>query len=171
MDGVGLTVTSIGAILVYAGVRGYSFLDVVRNVITGKPIAENVNRNAIGIDPEYAPYQTDGSGTPPATLTGNKALGNELAKEYGWSTGLEWQALEELWTRESSWNNKAINYTSGAYGIPQALPPSKMPAAAQAPPIGTSDARAQIIWGLNYIDSRYRSPIFALAHHKEHNWY
>jgi hypothetical protein len=175
MDGIGLSITSIGAILVYSGIKGYSVLDVLRNVVTGKPIAENVNLKSVGnanqIDPEYQPYQRDGSGSDPSTLSGNKALGNDLAKSYGWSTGLEWQALEELWTRESAWNNKAINYTSGAYGIPQALPPTKMPREAQAPPIGTSDARAQIVWGLNYISSRYQSPIFALAHHKTYSWY
>jgi len=169
MDGVGITVTSLGAILVYAGVKGYSLLDVVRNVITGKPIGENVNK--VSIAKEYEPYQRDGSGTPAETLTGNKAIGQKLAAEYGWGTGLEWQALEELWTRESSWNNKAINYTSGAYGIPQALPASKLPKAGQPPPVGTSDPTAQITWGLNYISSRYRSPIFALAHHKTYNWY
>lgn len=169
MDGVGITVTSIGVILVYAGVKGYSLPDVVRNVVTGKPITENVDK--ISIAKEYTENQIDGSGSPPETLTGNKAIGQELAATFGWGTGLEWQALEDLWTRESSWNNKAINYTSGAYGIPQALPPTKLPPPGQAPPIGTSDARSQITWGLNYIESRYQSPIFALAHHKQHNWY
>lgn len=169
MDGIGLTSLSVGAILVYAGIKGHSLPDVIRNVITGKPITENVTH--IEIAQEYKPYQADGSGTPATTLTGNKALGQQLAATYGWGTGLEWQALEELWTKESSWNNKAINFTSGAYGIPQALPPTKMPTAAQAPPTGTSDASAQITWGLSYIDSRYRSPIFALAHHKQNNWY
>lgn len=169
MDGVGLTITSVGAVLVYAGVKGYSFLDVVRNVVTGKPITENVNR--ISIASEYTDHQTEGSTVAPTTLSGNKALGQQLASQYGWGVGLEWQALDKLWTKESDWNNKAINYSSGAYGIVQALPPTKLPAAGQAPPVGTSDAAAQITWGLNYISSRYRTPIFAWAHHQTYNWY
>lgn len=169
MDGVGITTLSIGGILVYAGIRGYSVPDVIRNVVTGRPITENVTR--IEIASEYQEHQTEGSTVPPSTLTGNKALGQKIAATYGWGTGLEWQALDKLWTRESDWNNKAVNYTSGAYGIPQALPPTKLPAAGQAPPVGTSDPEAQITWGCNYISSRYRTPIFAWAHSQTYGWY
>src|SRR5262249_27562945 len=65
-------------------------------------------------------------------------------------------------------NRLARNPTSGAYGIPQALPPSKMGAAAN-PPI--SSAVAQINWGLGYIKSRYGSPEAAWAHELAYHWY
>lgn len=81
----------------------------------------------------------------------------------------EWPALLELWNRESGWNPGARNPSSGAYGIPQALPASKMGAAAQGS--DAAAARAQIAWGLRYIKDRYGSPSAALAFHDGHNWY
>lgn len=96
----------------------------------------------------------------------NMALGRQLAARYGWASGPQWAALVELWNRESGWNNLARNPTSGAFGIPQALPPSKMGSAAVA-----GDAAAQIAWGLRYIRGRYGSPAAALGFHNSHNWY
>lgn len=95
----------------------------------------------------------------------NLRLGQQLAARYGW-TGAQWRALRELWQRESGWSSMARNPSSGAFGIPQALPATKMPAAAQR-----GDAGAQILWGLNYIKDRYGSPAAALAFHNAHNWY
>jgi hypothetical protein len=96
----------------------------------------------------------------------NQALGRRLAQAYGWGGGSQWSALVELWNRESGWNNMARNPSSGAFGIPQALPATKMPAAAQR-----GDARSQILWGLRYIRGRYGSPSSALSFHNANNWY
>lgn len=92
------------------------------------------------------------------------AIGREMAAARGW-TGAEWDALYELWRRESNWNPNATNPSSGAYGIPQALP------GAHGRPFNLGDARAQIEWGLNYIAERYGSPSRALAFHDRNNWY
>jgi hypothetical protein len=81
----------------------------------------------------------------------------------------EWPALLELWTRESGWDETATNPTSGAYGIPQSLPPSKMGPVAQGS--GPVAAKAQIGWGLGYIKERYGSPAAALGFHDANNWY
>jgi TP901 family phage tail tape measure protein len=78
----------------------------------------------------------------------------------------QWPALNSLWTRESGWNPHARNPSSGAYGIPQGLPPSKMGSAA-----AHGNGRAQIAWGLNYIRSRYGSPARAWAHSQRTGWY
>jgi hypothetical protein len=86
---------------------------------------------------------------------GNMRLGQSLAASYGW-TGSQWLALRSLWMGESGWNNLARNPSSGAFGIPQALPPGKMGAAAVA-----GSAYAQIIWGLRYIRDVYRNPLNA----------
>lgn len=94
----------------------------------------------------------------------NQRLGRSLMARFFGSE--QWPALKELWTRESGWNNMARNPSSGAFGIPQALPPGKMGAAA----VG-GDARAQILWGLRYIKDRYGSPSAALSFHDAHNWY
>lgn len=101
-----------------------------------------------------------------------RAIGRAMAAERGW-TGAEWNALDNLWQRESNWNPTARNPSSGAYGIPQALPPTKMPHAAQA--AGGSDPAAQIGWGLDYIAGRpdYGSPSKAweLWQSRSPHWY
>ncbi len=97
--------------------------------------------------------------------TQNLRLGKRMAATYGWVKA-QWNALKELWTRESGWDNMARNPSSGAFGIPQALPPTKMPKAAQE-----GDPASQIAWGLQYIKGRYGSPSSALAFHDAHNWY
>jgi TP901 family phage tail tape measure protein len=102
------------------------------------------------------------------TIGTNQALGQQMAAAYGW-TGAEWNALNQLEMMEAGWNNRARNPSSGAYGIPQALPESKLPFAGTA--AGGSDAGAQIGWMLNYIKGRYGDPIAALAHENMVHWY
>ncbi len=91
----------------------------------------------------------------------------------------QWKCLDELWDRESSWKThkkpwRAKNKSSGAFGIPQALPASKMYSAgidAMTNPV------TQVKWGLAYIKQRYSSgpkdagACNALAHHDRKNWY
>jgi hypothetical protein len=172
IDSVGIAVTTIGGVLVYAGIKGYSVLAVVQNLITGKPIAENVNVSnplvkdtpigTVAVPAEIPPR----GGTP-------RAIGKTLAASMGW-TGAEWNALETLWNNESGWNPRAKNPSSGAYGIPQALPHTKMPKMAWPESAGgSSDATTQIQWGLSYIKSRYGSPRMALAfwQRQSPHWY
>ncbi|WP_300765785.1 G5 domain-containing protein [uncultured Bifidobacterium sp.] len=89
------------------------------------------------------------------------------AAAYGW-TGTQWTDLVWIWNHESSWMWNAENSSSGAYGIPQALPASKM---ATFGANWHDDAAVQIAWGLNYIKQRYGSPSAARAWWKTHNWY
>jgi hypothetical protein len=93
------------------------------------------------------------------------ALG--MLPSYGWSSG-QFSCLDSLWTRESDWNVHAENSVSGAYGIPQALPASKM---ASAGPDWQNDAATQIKWGLGYIQATYGSPCAAWAHEEADGWY
>ncbi|BDI22948.1 hypothetical protein [Herbiconiux sp. L3-i23] len=86
---------------------------------------------------------------------------------YGWNDG-EYQCLVWLWTRESSWRWNAYNGSSGAYGIPQSLPGSKMAAAGGD---WRTNAATQIEWGLGYIANRYGSPCAAWAHSEDVGWY
>lgn len=88
----------------------------------------------------------------------NAAIGRALAAEKGW-TGAEFNALLELWACESSWFENAGNPVTGAYGIPQAYPATKM---ASAGSDYRTNPRTQIIWGLDYI-KRYGSPSGALS--------
>lgn len=81
-------------------------------------------------------------------------LGFDMAAARGW-TGAQWDALYNLWMKESKWNPNSINNGSGACGIPQAYPCSK---------ITDKSAAGQIQWGLDYIAGRYSTPAAAWAH-------
>ncbi len=88
---------------------------------------------------------------------GNVMLGRQMAAAYGW-TGAQFRALYNLWQGESGWNERARNAQSGAYGIPQALPASKMASAGRD---WLTNPATQIRWGLRYILERYGSPVAA----------
>jgi hypothetical protein len=87
--------------------------------------------------------------------------------QAGWGAD-QWGALQALWNRESGWNQFAKNPSSGAYGIPQSLPASKMAAAGSD---WLTNPATQIAWGLSYIRSRYGSPGAAWAHELSAGWY
>ena len=112
-----------------------------------------------------------GSGAPVpagAVVAGpNAALGEQMAAGRGW-TGAEWDCLDRLWTRESGWNQNARNTRSGAYGIPQSLPPRKMAAAGAD---WQTNPATQIGWGLAYIAARYGTPCTAREHEEHRGWY
>jgi hypothetical protein len=97
----------------------------------------------------------------------NRALGMQMCADRGWSAG-QCADLGRLWQKESGWSSQAHNSSSGAHGIPQALPGSKM---ASAGPNWQTNARTQIAWGLDYIAGRYGNPSNAWAHSVSHGWY
>jgi hypothetical protein len=80
----------------------------------------------------------------------------------------QFSCLDSLWQRESGWSVSASNASSGAYGIPQALPGSKMASVGQD---WQTSAETQIKWGLQYIDSTYGSPCGAWSHEESSGWY
>ena len=94
-------------------------------------------------------------------------IAKQLLSKYGWSQG-QFSCLQPLWFHESGWNVYAENPSSGAYGIPQALPGSQM---ASAGADWRTNAATQIKWGLNYIHDRYGSPCGAWSHEQADNWY
>ena len=163
VDGVGLTAAIVGGTLVYGGIRGYSFLQILQNLVTGKPITTEVSvTNPLTLTGSSTAAVTDSNGVGAVPPGGNQALALQMASSmYGWE-GSEWTALQQLWNRESGFNNHAKNPSSGAYGIPQALPYTKMPKAAWPESAGgQSDAATQIKWGLTYIKGRYGTPSIA----------
>lgn len=92
------------------------------------------------------------------------AIGARLAARRGW-VGSQFNCLYALWNRESGWNPLAHNPSSGAHGIPQALPGSKMG-------LGWySNVYVQIRWGLGYISARYGTPCVADYFQQSHGWY
>ena len=96
-----------------------------------------------------------------------QAIAYDLVLERGWDEG-EYGCLVALWQRESNWNAFAMNPTSGAYGIPQALPGNKMATAGED---WATNPETQIRWGLGYITARYATPCGAWEHSETHNWY
>lgn len=90
-----------------------------------------------------------------------------LVLRQGWSEG-EWSCLDALWTRESNWNPYATNHSSGAYGIPQSLPATKMAAAGAD---WRTNPLTQIRWGISYIAAAYGTPCAALSHSTSYGYY
>jgi resuscitation-promoting factor RpfB len=104
--------------------------------------------------------------TPAASRTPAQIAKSMLAA-YGWSPG-QFKYLFWLWNRESGWNPRAYNPSSGAYGIPQALPGGKM---ASAGSDWRTNPVTQMRWGLRYIRQQYGSPQAAWNHEVRHGWY
>jgi hypothetical protein len=103
-----------------------------------------------------------------ALLSSNpKTVAKALMGRYGWGPS-QFSCLDQLWNRESMWRIHAENPSSGAYGIPQALPGSKMSSAGSN---WRTSALTQIRWGLGYIQDRYGSPCGAWGHSEGHGWY
>jgi hypothetical protein len=96
-----------------------------------------------------------------------KQIARRMLRSFRWR-GWQFKYLNLLWSRESGWNVFAQNPDSGAYGIPQAVPGSKM---ASAGPNWESSARTQIRWGLGYIQAMYGSPLGAWRHELATGWY
>lgn len=109
---------------------------------------------------------SDVSGNNAGTADAKKIAKRRL-KDYGWDDS-QYDCLDKLWTRESGWQWNATNPSSGAYGIPQSLPGSKMASAGQD---WKTNASTQIKWGLGYILQRYQSPCGAWAHSESTGWY
>ena len=124
--------------------------------------AQGAQGNAAPSTP--APAADPGAGTDPESA---KAIARSMMAGHGWGDS-EFSCLENLWNRESSWNYQAENASSGAYGIPQALPGSKMSEVASD---WETNPSTQITWGLNYISGRYGTPCSAWAHSESVGWY
>ncbi|MGO3886565.1 MAG: lytic transglycosylase domain-containing protein [Mycetocola sp.] len=100
----------------------------------------------------------------PGTAQG---IAYDMVVARGWSDS-EFSCLVSLWNRESGWNVSAHNASSGAYGIPQSLPGSKM---ATAGADWATNPATQITWGLGYIQDRYGSPCAAWGSSESRGWY
>ncbi|MGW3763120.1 C40 family peptidase [Streptomyces sp. NPDC005131] len=134
--------------------------------------AQSVSRTPSASQNEEADSDTgtsDAGKNAPKNVQSSVAIGQKMAAKYGW-TGSQWASLYKLWTNESGWRWWADNPSSDAYGIPQALPGSKM--GSEGSDWKTNPA-TQIEWGLKYIKGRYGTPTKALSFWNSHNphWY
>ncbi|WP_439593390.1 lytic transglycosylase domain-containing protein [Microbacterium sp.] len=113
--------------------------------------------------PVYATGGVAGDNSP----AGAQASAHAMLPGYGWGED-QFSCLVALWNKESGWNYQAYNASSGAAGIPQALPGSKM---ASAGADWQTNAATQVAWGLGYIAGRYGSPCGAWSHSQSVGWY
>jgi hypothetical protein len=131
---------------------------VVASAITVEPVTQVVRVGtmelASGVDITVSPGSA-------------QELGKAMAAERGWGDD-QFACLLQLWNKESGWRVDAENRSSGAYGIPQALPGSKM--ASVAADWRTNPA-TQITWGLNYVAGRYSTPCGAWSSFQSKGWY
>lgn len=147
--------------------------------LTEGELAERVQRasrssgdRAAGVDATKAKSLADSSGVAKAgekdlSDADPKTIAQAMMGQFGFSSS-QFGCLESLWTKESNWNPRADNPSSSAYGIPQALPGSKM---SSAGPDWQYNPETQIRWGLGYIKDRYGSPCSAWGHSQARNWY
>ncbi len=120
--------------------------------------------------PEPEPEPAAAVGAPAAGVPdpgSAQAIAAEMVAARGWGAG-EFDCLVALWKKESGWNVYAYNASSGAYGIPQALPGNKM---ATAGADWQTNAATQISWGLGYIQARYGTPCGAWGQSQSVGWY
>jgi hypothetical protein len=122
--------------------------------------AQEAKSSTVSTDSQVTAAAPVSSGSPQEIAEG-------MLGSYGWSDG-QFGCLVSLWNAESGWNIYATNPSSGAYGIPQSLPGSKM---ASAGPGWENDAATQISWGLSYIRATYGSPCAAWGHEEASGWY
>jgi len=138
-------------------------LDLVQAAVAGAP----TERDGFAAEAPPAPAWASAPavGVPdPGTA---QAIGYEMVKAMGWDDN-EWNCLAALWTRESNWNTFSHNPSSGAYGIPQAVPGEKMSSAGAD---WATNPATQIRWGIAYISGRYGTPCGAWQHSEENGWY
>jgi hypothetical protein len=141
---------------------------VDRVIVEGTKERPVVEETSAKVETEAASEPSEPSEPSTPVPAGSvKEIGQQMAAARGW-TGQEWTCLEMLWERESGWNHQAANPSSGAYGIPQALPGSKMGSAGSD---WATNPATQIKWGLGYIADRYGTPCGAWGHSESVGWY
>jgi uncharacterized protein YabE (DUF348 family) len=161
--------------VVRAGKKGVASVTYSLVYIDGKLVGRTVLRRvtitaprgrilAVGTRRVTTPSNTPNAPAP--SPGSNKAIAKTLMANRGWGND-QFSCLVQMWNRESGWSTQAAN-PSGAYGIPQALPGSKM---ASAGPDWQNNATTQIKWGLGYIANRYHDPCGAWSFWQAHNYY
>ncbi len=178
MDGPGIAAIAVGVVFVYGGIKGYSPIKAFENILKGK--SPNEGQASLSLTSAESNSGSSNSGAAGGTPSQNQGIARQIAKGYGWDSGAEWNALVSLWNSESGWSNTIWNTSAScgndayAYGIVQAcghgdkkviaghgsVCPYPAGNAGNPPECGgSSNAAAQIKWGLDYIKANYGSPV------------
>lgn len=156
--------------IVRPGKKGTVLVTYAVVYVDGKPVGRTRIRSLVVSKPvtQLEKVGTQIAPTAPAPSPGTaKAIARDLLANRGWGD-TQYDCLVSLWDVESSWNVHASNPSTGAYGIPQALPGSKM---STAGPDWQNNATTQIKWGLGYISDRYNTPCGAWSYWQANGWY
>ena len=163
------------AVTLYASALGDAQTVEVASRVTASPasldrdsygavVKPRLRQNPVAVEGRAASFSVPFVAPNPGTA---QAIAYDMVKARGWSDG-EFSCLVALWKRESGWRVNAYNSGSGAYGIPQALPGSKM---ASAGADWATNPATQITWGLGYVSGRYGTPCGAWGHSQSTGWY
>jgi resuscitation-promoting factor RpfB len=182
-----LMITGIGGLFLWSGIKGKSFSGSLKEVIGGDSPSSAANADTITPANYSSSTSSSTSGATSAELNATtQSISSVQAQQNqktiaaiaiamghpSWVTGTQWTDWVALWNQESGWNQYAANPSSGAYGIPQSLPYTKMPKAAwPSSDGGSSSVTAQGQWGIMYIAQTYGSPSAAWAHEESNGWY
>jgi hypothetical protein len=169
-----LAIAGAGGLFLWSAVKGKSVTSAFRALVGGQSPATASSANAVTSPDGSGGGGAAGSG-PVSNPSQYQAYAFSLFPGYGWGADQQ-QPLVQLWTRESNWDPTAYNpgsHTtnpdeSHAFGIPQALPASKM---ASAGADWRTNGQTQIRWGLSYIAQVYHNPAGAWAHEVSAGWY
>ena len=143
-------------------------IEIERTQISEEIVEEPVNKIVqVKSNVVSSRSETPVRGAVTGSVAEYQAYAKQRVYDYGWSDA-DFNALVNLWNRESGWSVTNRNRSSGAYGIPQALPASKMSSAGSD---YLTNYKTQINWGLSYIKSRYGSPSKAWSSFKSKGWY
>jgi hypothetical protein len=183
ISGVGVAAVFAGGILVWSGIKGYSVSGTFRDLIAGKSPAKQTAANPVSASGIFGPIVsalnpvnllssggtsttasvTSTGGSVSGTNAQNKALGQRMAAAAGW-TGAQWTALNNIVMAESGWSSTIKNPTSSASGIAQNIN-------GFGPGYQYGNAAQQIAWLINYIKTRYGTPVAAWQFHLANGWY
>ena len=162
------------AALVVAGIPASRSVDAASRTLNVVGSPKLATRPAVVPSPGASPDPSTATPGTPATVSAPppdpgtaQAIGYKMLSSFGWKPSTYYGCLNNIFSRESGWRYNAEN-ASGAYGIPQALPGSKM---ASAGPDWQTNPATQIKWGLGYIQGRYGDPCSAWAFWEAHGWY
>jgi hypothetical protein len=137
-----------------------------REAATAQATQNTATQNT-GTAQPAASAQPSATASAPVASGSPQQIAQAMLASFGWSSS-QFSCLDPLWAYESGWSVTAYNAGSGAYGIPQALPGSRM---ASAGPDWQTNAATQIRWGLEYIKGTYGSPCAAWDHEQATGWY
>lgn len=149
------------------GVKGKRSVTYEIEMKNGQEVGRTEIASVVVEEPKTQVEVVGAKAPTPANPTEAQALGKQMMLDVGYAES-EWSCLYNLWMRESGWRTTAGNASSGAYGIPQSLPASKMAAYGSD---YLTNPRTQISWGLSYIKGRYGTPCGAWSSFQAQGWY